>query len=240
MEACRRRSRAWWSWGRWRHPFELVDVVSGQGLGAGRRQRGWAGRHCRMPAEGRGLLVMFICVHCPYVKHVEQELARIGVDYAGKIGMRRSRRTMWPLSGGLAGGDEEAGAAAGLPVSLSLRRDAGGGAEYRRPARRTSSSSTRRCGWSTAGSSTTAGRGGRLRQRRSGDRRDLRAAHGRSARGQAPDTNQRTSLGLQHQVARVGTPLPRPVCAMKTGRLLWSVLWLGSRLALSSVAPLRG
>jgi hypothetical protein len=30
---------------------------------------------------------MFICVHCPYVKHVEQELARIGVDYAGRIGI---------------------------------------------------------------------------------------------------------------------------------------------------------
>ena len=33
--------------------------------------------------EGKsGLLVMFICRHCPYVKHVEQELARIGRDYA--------------------------------------------------------------------------------------------------------------------------------------------------------------
>lgn len=30
----------------------------------------------------KGLLVMFICRHCPYVKHVEQELARIGRDYA--------------------------------------------------------------------------------------------------------------------------------------------------------------
>lgn len=28
------------------------------------------------------LLVMFICAHCPYVKHVEGELARIGHDYA--------------------------------------------------------------------------------------------------------------------------------------------------------------
>ena len=35
--------------------------------------------------EAKGLLVMFICVHCPYVKHVEQELARIGIDYAGNI-----------------------------------------------------------------------------------------------------------------------------------------------------------
>lgn len=30
------------------------------------------------------LLVMFICRHCPYVKHVEQELTRIGKDYQNK------------------------------------------------------------------------------------------------------------------------------------------------------------
>ncbi len=35
-------------------------------------------------AEKRALLVMFICNHCPYVKHVAPELARIGKDYAGK------------------------------------------------------------------------------------------------------------------------------------------------------------
>lgn len=29
-----------------------------------------------------GVLVMFICNHCPYVKHVRSELARIGRDYA--------------------------------------------------------------------------------------------------------------------------------------------------------------
>ena len=55
--------------------FELVDVVSGRAVGRDD------------VADGRGLLVMFICVHCPYVKHVEQELARIGADYAGKIGI---------------------------------------------------------------------------------------------------------------------------------------------------------
>jgi AhpC/TSA family len=76
--------------------FELVDVVSGRAMGrddvmalvwdddvsdAANKMTGGgtskSGRH--------GLLVMFICVHCPYVKHVEQELARIGVDYWGKI-----------------------------------------------------------------------------------------------------------------------------------------------------------
>ena len=34
-----------------------------------------------------GMLIMFICVHCPYVKHVEKQLAQIGRDYAGKIGI---------------------------------------------------------------------------------------------------------------------------------------------------------
>ena len=29
----------------------------------------------------RGLLVMFICAHCPFVKHIERELARLGEDY---------------------------------------------------------------------------------------------------------------------------------------------------------------
>jgi thiol-disulfide isomerase/thioredoxin len=29
----------------------------------------------------KGLLVMFICCHCPYVKHVEKELAQLALDY---------------------------------------------------------------------------------------------------------------------------------------------------------------
>ena len=32
--------------------------------------------------EKAAFLVMFICRHCPYVVHVEQEIARIGRDYA--------------------------------------------------------------------------------------------------------------------------------------------------------------
>jgi peroxiredoxin len=32
----------------------------------------------------KGLLVMFICTHCPYVKHVEKGLAALGADYEGK------------------------------------------------------------------------------------------------------------------------------------------------------------
>ena len=29
----------------------------------------------------KGLLVMFICQHCPFVKHVKAELANLGKDY---------------------------------------------------------------------------------------------------------------------------------------------------------------
>ena len=35
-------------------------------------------------AGKRALLVMFLCPHCPYVQHVQQELAKIGRDYAGQ------------------------------------------------------------------------------------------------------------------------------------------------------------
>lgn len=34
-------------------------------------------------ADRKALLVMFICRHCPYVVHVQAELARIGRDYQG-------------------------------------------------------------------------------------------------------------------------------------------------------------
>jgi peroxiredoxin len=35
----------------------------------------------------KGLLVMFICTHCPYVKHIEKGLAQLCSDYAGKLGI---------------------------------------------------------------------------------------------------------------------------------------------------------
>lgn len=49
--------------------FELRDVVSGQAYSL------------NSFGEKSALLVMFICRHCPYVVHVEQELARLGHDY---------------------------------------------------------------------------------------------------------------------------------------------------------------
>jgi len=59
-------------------PFELADAVTG---------KAFSRDDIAANGSSGGLLVMFICVHCPYVKHVEAELARIGVDYAGKIGI---------------------------------------------------------------------------------------------------------------------------------------------------------
>lgn len=49
--------------------FTLPDVVSGRTISL-------------QDFEGKkALLVMFICRHCPYVKHVQEELARLGRDY---------------------------------------------------------------------------------------------------------------------------------------------------------------
>jgi peroxiredoxin len=52
--------------------FALPDVVSGSTI----TLETFAGQEA--------LLVMFICRHCPFVKHVQQELARIGRDYAAR------------------------------------------------------------------------------------------------------------------------------------------------------------
>ena len=52
--------------------FSLPDVVSGQSISLNT----FSGK--------KALLVMFICRHCPFVKHIQQELARIGKDYSDK------------------------------------------------------------------------------------------------------------------------------------------------------------
>lgn len=52
--------------------FALPDVVSGKTVSLD----DFRGKE--------GLLVMFICAHCPYVKHIEKGLAMLGADYAGK------------------------------------------------------------------------------------------------------------------------------------------------------------
>src|SRR4051812_4137191 len=36
--------------------------------------------------KARPFVVMFICNHCPFVKHVRDQLAQLGKDYAGRVG----------------------------------------------------------------------------------------------------------------------------------------------------------
>jgi peroxiredoxin len=52
--------------------FSLPDVVSGQTVSA------------ESFKDKKALLVMFLCHHCPFVKHVRAELARLGRDYAAQ------------------------------------------------------------------------------------------------------------------------------------------------------------
>jgi peroxiredoxin len=49
--------------------FQLPDVVSGQIISLD----SFAGQ--------KALLVMFICQHCPFVRHIQTELAKLGQDY---------------------------------------------------------------------------------------------------------------------------------------------------------------
>ncbi len=48
--------------------FHLPDVVSGKVIS-------------RSAYYGDPLLIMFICAHCPFVVHIEEELAKLGEDY---------------------------------------------------------------------------------------------------------------------------------------------------------------
>ena len=35
--------------------------------------------------EARPVLVLFLCAHCPFVKHIEPELSRLEADYGGRL-----------------------------------------------------------------------------------------------------------------------------------------------------------
>lgn len=50
--------------------FHLPDVSTGETIGLDRFQ------------DKKALLVMFICRHCPYVKHVQSGIAQLARDYA--------------------------------------------------------------------------------------------------------------------------------------------------------------
>ncbi len=52
--------------------FALTEVVTGKTV----RRDDFRGQ--------KALLVLFICAHCPFVKHIEKSLGTLGADYAGK------------------------------------------------------------------------------------------------------------------------------------------------------------
>lgn len=52
--------------------FSLPNVIDGKNYGL----QDFAGK--------KALLIMFICRHCPYVVHVQEELAKLGADYAAE------------------------------------------------------------------------------------------------------------------------------------------------------------
>ncbi|MGI9544190.1 MAG: thioredoxin family protein [Cyclobacteriaceae bacterium] len=52
--------------------FELPDTVTGKQVAL------------TDLATGKALVVMFICNHCPYVKHVQSELVHLAKDYSSK------------------------------------------------------------------------------------------------------------------------------------------------------------
>jgi len=52
--------------------FSLVDVKSGNVVRSDDFR------------DKKALLVMFICVHCPYVKHIEENLGKFSSEYSGK------------------------------------------------------------------------------------------------------------------------------------------------------------
>jgi len=52
--------------------FALIDAVTGKTV----RRDDFCGK--------QGLLVIFICAHCPYVKHIEKSLGVLSAEYAGK------------------------------------------------------------------------------------------------------------------------------------------------------------
>jgi peroxiredoxin len=55
-------------------PFTLPDTVSGRAVSS-------------QTLAGKPSVVIFICNHCPYVKHIRGALAEFGRSYAGRVGI---------------------------------------------------------------------------------------------------------------------------------------------------------
>ena len=69
-------------------PFTLPDTVSGETVSISDFD------------DKTGLLIMFICNHCPYVKHIREDLAKFSEDYAesdlGIVAISSNDREVYP------------------------------------------------------------------------------------------------------------------------------------------------
>jgi thiol-disulfide isomerase/thioredoxin len=127
-------------------PFSLPDVVTGKVVSL------------ESFAANDVLVVMFLCSHCPYVVHVQEEVARFGQDYQGKnvgiVAISSNDATAYPADGpsGLAAQAREQGFR--FPICSTNRRTSPAPTKPRAP--QTSSFTTRPASWPTAVSSTRA------------------------------------------------------------------------------------
>jgi len=63
-------------------PMQLQQVWGPEGpLGSGDAGVPWSSAG----VEAQPLLVLFLCAHCPFVKHIEPELSRLERDYGGRL-----------------------------------------------------------------------------------------------------------------------------------------------------------
>ena len=151
-------------------------------------------------AAARGLVVAFICNHCPYVKHMRNEFARFAREYQPKgiavVAICSNDTDAYPQDGPKAWPRKRAAPVTRFLICSMRRR-----ASRRRTtprARPICTCSTRSASSSTAGSSTTAGPAA---ARRAG--KDLRAACDALLNGAADAVEAEAEPRLQHQVERL-------------------------------------
>ncbi len=109
-------------------------------------------------ASGKLLLVAFICNHCPFVKHIQAELAQLGRDCrkqdVAMVAISSNDIVAYPADGMDKMRDEASAAGYVFPYLLDetskLRK------HMTQRARPISSCSTAHASWFTAGNSTTA------------------------------------------------------------------------------------
>jgi thiol-disulfide isomerase/thioredoxin len=59
-------------------PLDLIDRQRGEGVGD---------PFDPAALDGRPVLVLFLCPHCPFVKHIEPELSRLQADFAAQVAL---------------------------------------------------------------------------------------------------------------------------------------------------------